>query len=91
MQSSIPVTAYRLQSQMRKSPSSAFESSHFSRSISFKDDYDVEGVCDQRSDNLSLASSITVTTDGAITSTTPVIATAGTAPDSAIGKHTVNI
>ncbi|CAG9534958.1 unnamed protein product [Cercopithifilaria johnstoni] len=57
---------------------------HFSRSISFKDYNNVEGVCNQRSDNSSLASSMTVTANGVITTTTS--ATTATAHDSAIGE-----
>lgn len=71
-----------LLSNMRKSPSSSFESNHFSRSISFKDDYDVEDICDERCDSL-LPSSTTITANGVMTT---VAAATVTAHDSAIGN-----
>ncbi|MCP9258989.1 TBC1 domain family member 12 [Dirofilaria immitis] len=67
--------------------SSSLESNHLSRSICFKDDYDVEEVCDRLPDDSSLDSSITITNNGATATTIPAIATSGTAPDSAIGKY----
>ncbi|VDN82148.1 unnamed protein product [Brugia pahangi] len=78
-------TFLKLQSQvsskMRKSPSSFLHSSHLSCSISFENDYDVEG-----SDNSSLTSSMTVaTTTGAMTTVTSTVARTGTAHASEVG------
>ncbi|KAM3724086.1 TBC1 domain family member [Dirofilaria immitis] len=88
-----PSSFLKLQSQslskMMKSDeklSSSLESNHLSRSICFKDDYDVEEVCDRLPDDSSLDSSITITNNGATATTIPAIATSGTAPDSAIGE-----
>ncbi|VDO35235.1 unnamed protein product [Brugia timori] len=66
---------------MRKSPSSFFHSSHLSCSISFENDYDVEG-----SDNSSLTSSMNVaTTTGAMTTVTSTVTRTGTAHASEVG------
>lgn len=90
MQSSIRIIVFRLQSQMsselKKSPSSSFETNHPSRTVSFNDDNDVGKVCYQPFVDSTYASSPADTVNGAM-GTTSTFATTGTAPDSAIGKH----